>query len=293
MGSPAVIRIASNVLIAAALVASSSSLAYGTAFNVSESFNLFGQQQNFTCPGPGAGGVCGAIAAVNSFAFLQNMYPGIYGTSLLPNYNATNMTDMTDATAFATGSWGEPTFAHSDDTPTADVDIGYYSRFLPVNMGGLGATDPNATYLQTKMDWFSDHVQGNTTIFAQFNTPTVAQLAAEIMAQEDVEFFVKDQTNATFYHALTLTGISCDANNNCSITYQDPNQPTVNQSVAISINGAGAIQFTGVPGSGFAGAVFIDAAFAESPVPEPMDWVLVSTGVIALCGLRMRYRGLK
>src|SRR5215472_7392582 len=119
-------------LLVAMLVAIAPTMAFAESFEYTEDFNLFGQQKNFTCPGPGAGGVCAAIASINSFAFLEAKYPSVYGTNLLPNYDPISKTDMKDAMDFAVSGWKEPSFAHTDDTPTADSDKGYYTRFLPV-----------------------------------------------------------------------------------------------------------------------------------------------------------------
>ena len=152
-------------------------LVWADVFEYTEDFGKFGRQQNNVC----GGGVCGAIAAINSFAFLQNTHAGLYGMNLLPNYQPDG-TDPIDAAAFATGGWGEPVFAHADDTPTADSDKGYYAR----------TGNANQDYLDAKKDWFSDHVPGSDTTFAMFLNPTVAQLANQILDQEDVEFFVNN-----------------------------------------------------------------------------------------------------
>ena len=217
------------------------------------------------------------IIAINSFVFLQKSHPGIYDGNLLPNYNPRTNTDMVDASAFATGKWVEPAFAHTDDPDTA---IGYYKR--PGNA--------NTDYLGTKKDWFSDHVRGSDTAFDMFLTPTIAQLASEIKHQEDVEFFVKDTASGgkNFYPALTSTAVMCDASDKCSIRYQDPNAPKTNQPFTMLTVNRGRLQLTGVPGSGFKGSVFIDAAFSESAVPEPSSILLVALGSLGAL-IRLKY----
>src|SRR5438477_11087919 len=99
-------------------------LARADIFEFTEDFSKFGKQLNNVC----GGGVCGAIAAINSFAFLQNTHQALYDNNLLPNYDPITQTDPIDAAAFATGTWGEPNFAHPDDNPVADSDKGYYAR---------------------------------------------------------------------------------------------------------------------------------------------------------------------
>jgi hypothetical protein len=253
-------------------------------FNYSENFGLFGGQLNNVCP---AMGVCAAISAINSFVFLEKQYPKVYDNKLLPNYDATKNNDPTDARNFATKGW------QTDKNPARK---GYYTR-------GDSAKnqDPvwNSDFLATKKDWFNDFAPG-TTMFASMwfkdgGYPTLAFLSTEIKNKEDVEFFVKDKTTSgnTIYHALTLTGISCTGKNftNCSITYQDPNKPTVNQSTMVSLTGpGGSISFTSLPGSGINKTnLYIDAAFAESPIPEPSFLFLVGLALVGLIGVNKRF----
>jgi PEP-CTERM motif len=243
-------------------------------FDYSENFNFFGDQVNNIC----GRGVCGAIAAINSFVFLENQYPSIYDSKLLPNYDATNNNDPIDAANFAVDGWkvgGNP------------ARQGYYTRG-----DGANNQDPvwNSDYLATKKDWFHDYAPG-TTVFASmwFNGgggyPTIEFLAKEIQDQEDVEFLVKDTATAgdNVYHALTLTGVSCmDFNyTDCSITYQDPNNPTVQYSTAVSPLGpGGSLTFSDLPGTGISNTpMYIDGAFAESPVPEPGSLLFLATAI--------------
>jgi hypothetical protein len=234
-------------------------LANAATFDYFNDFDKYGVQENFTCPGPGSGGVCAAVAAINSFIFLQNEYPNIYDNKLVPNYDPMTNTSMMDAEAFADTGW------QAGSNP---MRLGYYQRAL------LPGFDAEEDYLDTKKDWFNDYAPGTTVFDSWFEgspdndrKPTIEDLAKEIKDGEDVEFFVDDGNG--FFHALTLTGVFCDMAMNCGIKYQDPNQPTVEQDTLVSpMNGM--LMFTGVPGSGFAGTVTITAAFAESPrVPEP------------------------
>lgn len=61
--------------------------ALASTFGGTEDFNLFGKQLNF-CPVVGPGGVCAAVAAINSFIFLENRYPSRYGNLLTPKVRA-------------------------------------------------------------------------------------------------------------------------------------------------------------------------------------------------------------
>lgn len=262
-----------GALCALALSLATSGVINAAGVLASENFANFGDQQNFTCPAA-PGGVCGAIAAINSFIYLEYTYPSIYaptGTDLLtPNYVLATNNSPTDAANFATNGFG--------------AYMGYYSR------PGSATGD----YIQTLTDWFNNYAPGTTDLNSWYvgsndydYSPGYADLLGEIQANEDVEFFVQ---GTGFYHVLTLTGISC-ANaaplSTCSITYQDPNAPMTNQAAVLSLNG-GLLQFTGVPGSGFAGTVSITAMFSESPVPEPATWLLSGLGIAALLRFKIR-----
>jgi hypothetical protein len=44
---------------------------------------------------------CGAVAATNSFAFLQRQYPGVYGESLIPDVNDNDVIDYDELVSTA------------------------------------------------------------------------------------------------------------------------------------------------------------------------------------------------
>jgi hypothetical protein len=238
-------------------------LAYATPFTFSLDFTKFGTQANFACGGSGA---CGAVATVNSFVFLENMYSHFYDNKLTPSMNL-----MDDAQDFGFDGW---------QVGANSMRRGYYDPLRPHN------ADFTDSFLQTKKEWIHDRAPG-TTIFESWfegspdhnRKPTIMDLAQEIKDGEDVEFFVR---GTNFYHVLTLTEVSCDMAMNCSIRYQDPNQPLVNQPGTPITVMDGMLQFTNVPGSGHMGVVTITAAFSESPVPEPSTLLLLGSGLAVL-----------
>lgn len=106
--------------------------------------------------------------------------------------------------------------------------------------------------------------------------PDIAWLTGEIASGEDVEFFVNNDAG-TFCHALTLTGMSCDPDENCFITNADPNDPTTMFNRALTIGMGGRLEFSDP--FGLTGTVFVDAAFSESAVPAPATAVLLLAGL--------------
>jgi hypothetical protein len=227
----------------------------------SEDFNNFGKQnQNFCQPA----GVCAAASAINSFIFLENQYPGTYGTRLTPNVQGAkpNQTDLVDTQTFAAA---------------------YYSR----------TGDPFDDYVAVKTNWFNFYAPGTTVVTSNYTGsasndgfPTVGFLTKEIQAQEDVELFVYA---GDIGHAIVLTSISCSSPTDCVIKYQDPNSPTVQQTTQLFVGST--LTFQGLPGTGaqYNRTFFeIDAAFAESPVPEPSTWILLGTALVGLIGNRVR-----
>jgi hypothetical protein len=232
------------------------------AIDPSEDFNNFGKQGNCRISG---GGICAAAAAINSFIFLENQYPQIYGNKLTPNVvgAAPNQTDPTDRNAFG---------------------VLYY----------FGTGNPLDRYLADKKLWINSAAPG-TTVFNSYyvgsadnnRTPTAGDLIKEMQSQEDVEMFV---SGGGIAHAITLTGISCQPLTGCVMTYQDPNSPMVQQTSQLTA-GAGSLQFVGLPGTGapyLTTQFTIYAAYSESPVPEPSSFILLGTGIASLIGNWMR-----
>lgn len=241
-------------------------LAWAGAFSYSIDFDKLGKTMNFACGGRGA---CGAVSSINSFAFLQKQYPGVYDNKLLPNNDGMTNTDPVDSQKFGFDGW---------QVGANPMRKGYYNR--------TGTAEGD--FLDTKMDWINDYAPG-TTVFNSWwpdsphnkRKPTIDDLAAEIRDGEDVEFFVQGEN---FYHVMTLTQVACDMAMMCSIRYQDPNQPGTHQGPTPVTAMDGMLMFTGVPGSNFAGKVTITAAFAESPIPEPGTMVLIG---VMICGLAL------
>lgn len=228
------------------------------ALDPSEDFDNFGKQPNFCLAG--IGGVCFAASAINSFIFLENQYPSVYGNKLTPNVVGAkpNQTDPKDATNFATM------------TGAVTANTAGYNKFV-----------------SAKMAWLNKFAPGTTSIISQYvgsasnnGVPTFDFLSGEIQRKEDVEMFV---VGAGVAHAIDLVSVSCGPPYNvCGMRYQDPNNPTTLQPFTQFTAGAGgALEFFGLPG--FAGSPFtIQAAFSESPVPELSTWAMMFVGFAGL-----------
>jgi hypothetical protein len=225
-------------------------------FDWSENFANFGKTGNTSC------GVCAAAVAINSFIFLENQYPEIYGNNLTPNVGGTkpSQTDPIDRGTFAAY---------------------FYGLYGPLDGAYLG-------YIDAKMAWINGDPANNlmghapgSTLFDSYQNPTIQDLASE--NGEDVEIFVNG--GSLGYHALTLTGVSCTGANytNCSISYQNPNFPTINVGNVGVSNVGGSLQLN----AGFGDLGNIVDAFSESPVPEPNSLILLGT---AIAGLAWRMR---
>ena len=210
--------------------------------------------------------MCFAASAINSFIYLENQYPGIYGTSLTPAIAGVkpNQTDMTDALRLSNMSG-----------PILD------------NLAGWNL------FLQTKTTWVNTNAPGTTVITSDYpgspnvnGIPDINFLLSEIQSNEDVEMFI---SGGGIAHAIDLVSIGCTPQSGCTIQYQDPNFPNKPQPITQLTAGTGGyLTFTGLPGFPQTNFYTIDAVFAESPVPEPSAWILAAS---ALAAIALRKRG--
>jgi hypothetical protein len=257
-------------------------------------FGNLKQTDTTACSGIDGTQACGPTAAVNSFVFLQNRYPGIYDNSLIQNGPAIIPFSQ----------------AYSNLITTANVLGG--AQFMNCTCdGGTGISN----FITGKMNYINQQVGAGKTVFpfeTVFNLtpsdttlPNFGFLLSELLTNEDVELLVsyhdangfKNPTNGKFYggHYVTMTGLTLnDANNNGKF---DPGE-------ALTLNFID--PGTGLPGTanglldpfGFdttygAGGVITGASIsgivAESPVPEPGTLILLFSGLVGL-GLLQRRR---
>ena len=263
--------------------------ATAAVISASENAALFGNlNQNDTNCGNVA---CGPTAAVNSFVFLENAYPTIYGNSLVPLINGN--TFYQDEVAAANVLSG------ANYMSTCNCVGTYIEDFIMGKQNYINALAPNTTTYaaQISIPWLVQRNPGPQPstnapqpIYVQASiAPTAQFIQSQIKDGEDVEVFVG--YNAGGAHYLTLTGISFDTvAMTGTISFIDPGTGAYNTANSTGVVG-GVIQTNYGGGQGAA----IYAAVAESPVPEidaasTANALALLLGVLALLTERRRSR---
>ncbi len=249
-----------------------------TTISVQLPYNKFGHVWN-TNDGTSRGtsvGYCAPTATVNSFKFLENMYPNVYDNKL----------------------------TNRDIIQTRD------------DLVGLMGTCPNTgtqpkNWWEGKIQWIEDHAPGRTSYggmvmpFIDVSTwnkkdllsntfPTFNWLFQQLKDGEDVELAIY---GSNFGHALTLTSLKFEDSMDDSsfqngiwdpgvelaqIDYLDPNNPTQLFWSDLSLNLDGSLNFLwNNGGANTPENVYIGLAFKESPIPEPSAVL----GILVIGGL--------
>jgi hypothetical protein len=238
---------------------------YADIVSTTEDAAKFGHldQGATTCPAMG----CGATAAVNSFVYLQNAFPDVFTTPLVPKAGTTLTQD----------------------------DMVKVANDLAQRMG----TGPSGTSIESfilgKMDYIESQDKGRTTYAAQLalawnstapkpgfvtdNTPpTLSFIAREIKAGEDVEAFLAGPAGR---HFITLTGISYDDQNNTgTVSFIDPLGGKDTTADITGLDSANLIHIK-YKLEGELQEFAIGNVVAES-VPEPSTLLLVTSACAAL-----------
>jgi hypothetical protein len=203
-------------------------------------------------------------------------------------------------------------FAYNGWTsPKGTSFAGYYSR---VTQNGANFGD----WWQTTIDWTESYAPGKTAYSAQVaaslfgenpatwtlasdvanRAPTVSFLQSTAAGNDFVELCIYgynivngNQLSIIGGHAIDLANITY-SQGAYTLTYQDPNFPTSQflsaQLSSIWINGQQFLTFDDT--HTFGANVFIEAAFAESPlaVPEPGTLILTLIAAVAIGGYARR-----
>jgi len=228
--------------------------------------------QSLVPPGNGAMS-CVPTATMNSFVWLQNAYPAIFGV------------DMNNLPALqgGTGSW------------QAAAGLLASANYMNTSANN-GTTLPN--WIFGKISYLNTYAPG-IILFAGMDSlsaaetrpmwdtnanPTVSFLYQELQAGEDVELGIYPLDMVG--HALTLTGLMWDdANNNgafdgtdtLTLSTIDPANPLVN--TPLMLTPGNPMKISGGPYDGYS----LEVALAES-VPEPATAGLLLLGAGALLG---------
>ena len=266
---------AHRLLMAALLIAvfMTCTQAWGTTYTVNKTANEFGyiDQHNLDrWEGDWLGAMaCAPTATMNSFIYLQNHYPGVYGHSLVPEG------------------------AGQDVIKARELALNY---MFTTN---AGTTIEDWTW--GKHDFLEFYAPGKTTFHGQtlYNNwpagkprPAWAQnmipdwnfLYNQLYLCQDVEIGIWWQSDIG--HALTLTGLTWDdATNSGAISYVDPWTGALFTDVGMNLNLEDGRLHVAYQGQD----AWIDLALAESAVPEPSALLVLGSGFMGIL-IRLRRR---
>jgi hypothetical protein len=264
------------LLVIAAVAAILSGPVVGMPIDVSLDPKKFGRldQTRTNCPTMN----CGPTAAVNSFVYLQNMFPGTYKVPLVPAGKEIDVANTLNGKNFMNTCCVE-----GGGTSIADFILG--------KMAYLEQQNKAATRYKAQMsdEWNPPgHPGVKKPTFVQDNIkPTVAFIADELKAGEDVELALKPLTGPGHY--VTLTGITFDTETGTgTISFVDPMGGMLGKAGIMRGSGENASIVTDyMIGNQVTRVV---GAVAESPVPEPTTLLLVGTTAAGIGLARWRQR---
>jgi hypothetical protein len=254
-----------------------------TAASIAIDQNMFGHLDqadvNSCTSQTGVNNSCGPTSFVNSLVYLENRWPGTYPAGTLIPTSQGN--------------------AHDNQVLAADIAACYMG--CDGNAGGTTI----ANFISGKAAYFNQMAPGSTIIenmnvYANGIWPTFDFMYQMLAMGEDVELLVgfyniNTPTVRSFGHYITLTGVSFGipfATGNGTMNFVDPNGGT-------NFNNIGLSTFSGA--GPFSGAIYdnqtyvngyyvaIEAAVAESPIPEPGTWVFLIVAIPALAMARRRF----
>ena len=194
--------------------------------------------------GDDGNGECAATSMINSFMFLQQQYPSIYGTSAgTPNALTTmgGMVDSTSARNALHNSIASP--ALQGNVLTAKQNwINTYAPGTTSIVGISSFSPPGTLDGGTAAQGYSSSA-GMT--FGASGSNILAFLTQQIKEGEDVEI-------GLFAHMMTLVGVGTDTTTNMpAIEYIDPNAPATDSWSALSFVGSDGQYAISITGSGY------------------------------------------
>ena len=268
-------RFAARALAITAVIATSIHGAWAVTYTVDEAtIAAFGTVNQINVP-PAIGAMsCVPTATMNSFTWLQNAYPSIYG---LDGGGAPALQGGQGNWLGAATLLAGPLYMNTSANNGTTIANWIGGKVSYLNACALGKT------IFAGMDSLS--APANRPLWDTNANPTVNFLLQELQAGEDVELGIYPLDMVG--HALTLTGLTWnDADglgtfnigDTLTLNTIDPANPGMNTAVAL------------IPGNPMkiSGGIYdgytLQVALAESPVPEPASFSLVILG--GLVGLR-------
>ena len=270
-------RFAARALAITAVISTSMHGAWATVHTVDETATAsFGTVDQNTVPPANGAMSCVPTATMNSFVWLQNAYPSIYGVDAfdLPALQGGQGSWMAAAGLLATNYMNTSALNGTTIADWIGGKVAYLNTYAP------GKT------IFEGMDTLS--LQANRLPWDTNANPTVNFLLAELQAGEDVELGIYPLDNIG--HALTLTGLTWNDTDN-SLTFNGPDTLTLNTIDPAKPNVNTVVMLT--PGNpmtisgGSYDGYKLEVALAES-VPEPATWSLVALGIGAFIANRRR-----
>jgi hypothetical protein len=281
-------HIVAVLLVCAAVSGAVGSVQAATAF-FQKDFSEMGHVPNLSAPQKG---ICAAAADINSFIYLLNHFPQVYGgTNLLPDWDGDGVLTQSDYLA-------------SRDKLANGWEHNGTSRLGMYGGGNTGTA--NAIWEHT-LYWFEDFAPGTTVFDGQVNTtlnvlgwhggqvleqsyPTWSFLWNSLAAAVDIELGLLP-TSGGIGHALTFTGLAFndldadgrwDANEAVEqVGFVDPNKPDQMTWANVSTGTGGRIQFPWGPEQK---TYYVYRAYTEGPISVPEPAAAVSLFALLLFG---------
>ncbi|MFG0252288.1 MAG: hypothetical protein ACF8NJ_05375, partial [Phycisphaerales bacterium JB038] len=202
------------IAIALALSAGLVAGASGAIYEVQKDIDLYGNLNQNDIPGNIGASACGPAAAVNSFVYLENAYPGFYNTSLVPvqgqDLDGDGDVDRYDDMIAAAQTLISPGYMNTQ------VGVGtYHDDFIWGKYQYIEQAVPGMTVYEAQDYWdWTNHARPD---WVDPIYPTWDFLFTELLDCEDVELLLSWSGGG---HYVTLTSLYLDdANNNGIIDF--------------------------------------------------------------------------
>ena len=236
--------------------------AQAITWSVSNDPSLYGYLDQNTIPTIGSV-ACGPTSAVNSFVFLQDAYPSVYTTSLVPASSGviTNADMVAVAQILASATYMNTTVPNGT----------YWTNFLPAIEKYTEAKDPGVTVYNSSL------LTGSSTAW-QF-------IYQQLLLGSDLEILIqKTSSTSGANHFLKVDGLSWnDQTNRGTLSGVDPWTGSAYSSTIFYDSTSNRLDLS------YAGLSWIYGGASERPsVAEPSAMLLLGFGLVGLVGFSRR-----